>query len=136
MILIDCIKVTPTFFFNTYGTGLYELYQYSLHSTLGDSNLTGHLPLCWLWFVCQADKYMCIVAEKIPANIFFATITHNFYCAINVATCFTLHDNDVVLYAIVLAQMVLGQPEDSLVQQSGQILFLHRANTAGTYEHV
>lgn len=139
MILVDCITIAATFFFNTYDIGLYEFYQYSLHRALGDANLKGHLLLCWLWFVCQADKYVCVVAEKSPTIIFTAAVTHIFYYTINIAYQYrdhNLHDNNVVLYDIVRAHKVLRQPEDTPVPQTGQILFLHRAYTAGSYEHV
>ena len=67
LIKIDSITIPASLFRDTRDTSLYEPCNDSLHCTFGDSNLVGNLPGGWLWIVCQANKYMCVVTEKGPA---------------------------------------------------------------------
>ncbi|MGB5291582.1 MAG: hypothetical protein WBN41_09055 [Lysobacterales bacterium] len=89
LIHLNYITIAPPYFFNTDDSSRDELGQNSLHRTLSDSNLMGHLPHSWLWCLCQADKNMCVIAEKSPGFSFVVDSVHISYKDIIIATVLT-----------------------------------------------
>ena len=66
LVKINSVVIPASLFFDSGDTCCNEPGKDSLHRPFGDAHLISDLPCSWLWFVCQADEHMCIVAEKGP----------------------------------------------------------------------
>lgn len=86
LIQINYITIAPPCFLYSDDSSRDEFGQNSLHRTLRDSNLMGHLPHSWLWCLCKADKNMCVIAEKSPGFSFVVERVHISYKDIIIAT--------------------------------------------------
>lgn len=86
LIQINYITIAPPYFLYSDDSSRDEFGQNSLHRTLRDSNLMGHLPHSWLWHLCQTNKNMCVIAEKSPGFSFVVDSIHISYKDIVIVT--------------------------------------------------
>ena len=71
LLQVQFVAVSPSFLFYFYHSCLDQSGDDSLHRTFGDTYPDGHFPCGGLGCLCEANEYVCVIAEEGPAGVVF-----------------------------------------------------------------